>query len=282
MALAALCRCSARRCDFVRGQVVVKFAKRARAPQERSSARSARLISAGLDDSAASAGSRSQRSAGGVAYGGFVGSKHRAAVRYAEPNYIYRASATPNDPRFARVWGLNNTGSDRRHASTPTSTAPEGWDGLGLSCVPRDRRRQGRHRRHRHPAEPSGPDRQDRRLRRRQHFGTEPGRDHRRRRSRRSSTASATTTTVTARTWPARSPQAANNGAGVAGVAFNSPLTICKGLSCERLGDPGDDRQLHRLDQPAGREDDLDVARRPRGSGRCRPRSPTRPTTDRC
>jgi len=26
------------------------------------------------------------------------------AVQYAEPNYIYRASATPNDQRFGELW----------------------------------------------------------------------------------------------------------------------------------------------------------------------------------
>lgn len=31
-------------------------------------------------------------------------------VEYAEPNYIYRTTATPNDPRFGELWGLNNTG----------------------------------------------------------------------------------------------------------------------------------------------------------------------------
>src|SRR5712691_6397708 len=31
-------------------------------------------------------------------------------VAYAEPNYIVRAIATPNDPQFANLWGLLNTG----------------------------------------------------------------------------------------------------------------------------------------------------------------------------
>jgi subtilisin family serine protease len=32
------------------------------------------------------------------------------AVLYAEPNWIVRHQASPNDPRFADLWGLNNTG----------------------------------------------------------------------------------------------------------------------------------------------------------------------------
>lgn len=30
-------------------------------------------------------------------------------VEYAQPNYIYHATAIPNDPRFAQEWGLKNT-----------------------------------------------------------------------------------------------------------------------------------------------------------------------------
>ena len=28
-------------------------------------------------------------------------------IAYAEPNYLYRLSATPDDPRFAEMWGLD-------------------------------------------------------------------------------------------------------------------------------------------------------------------------------
>jgi subtilisin family serine protease len=43
-------------------------------------------------------------------------------VLYAEPNWIYRASATvPNDPRFAELWGLNQ-------AADKDIDAPEAWD----------------------------------------------------------------------------------------------------------------------------------------------------------
>jgi subtilisin family serine protease len=31
-------------------------------------------------------------------------------VQYAEPNYVVRATATPNDTRFGELWGMNNTG----------------------------------------------------------------------------------------------------------------------------------------------------------------------------
>jgi subtilisin family serine protease len=43
------------------------------------------------------------------------------AVVYAEPNYIYTASRTPNDPRFAELWGL-------QAAADADIDAPEAWD----------------------------------------------------------------------------------------------------------------------------------------------------------
>ncbi|HZE29759.1 MAG TPA: hypothetical protein VE055_06635, partial [Gaiellaceae bacterium] len=32
--------------------------------------------------------------------------KTNPAVAYAEPNWIYHAAATPNDPRYSQLWGL--------------------------------------------------------------------------------------------------------------------------------------------------------------------------------
>ncbi len=47
-----------------------------------------------------------------------------AAVEYAETNKILTAAATPNDPLFGDQWGLATLG------------APRGWDGAGLSAFP--------------------------------------------------------------------------------------------------------------------------------------------------
>jgi subtilisin family serine protease len=33
-------------------------------------------------------------------------------VIYAEPNFLYRALTTPNDPKFSQLWGLQNTGQN--------------------------------------------------------------------------------------------------------------------------------------------------------------------------
>src|SRR3954466_5248712 len=56
-------------------------------------------------------------------------------VRYAEVNKILRTSAIPNDPRFGELYGLNNTGQT---GGTPDADidAPEGWDAAGLGAFP--------------------------------------------------------------------------------------------------------------------------------------------------
>ncbi|MEO8698170.1 MAG: S8 family serine peptidase, partial [Acidimicrobiales bacterium] len=52
-------------------------------------------------------------------------------VRFAEPNYIYKTSATPNDPRTGDLWGLNNTGQTVNGTAGTADAdidAPEAWD----------------------------------------------------------------------------------------------------------------------------------------------------------
>ena len=57
------------------------------------------------------------------------------AVLYAEPNYIARASAFPNDPRFGELYGLHNIGQSGG-SSDADIDAPEGWDAAGLGTFP--------------------------------------------------------------------------------------------------------------------------------------------------
>jgi subtilisin family serine protease len=45
----------------------------------------------------------------------------RPEVLYAEPNFIYQAALTPNDPRYGELWGLNQP-------SDADIDAPEAWD----------------------------------------------------------------------------------------------------------------------------------------------------------
>jgi subtilisin family serine protease len=48
-------------------------------------------------------------------------------VEYAEPNYIYYALNTPNDPSFDELWGLENTGQSGGLAGADIS-AVQAWD----------------------------------------------------------------------------------------------------------------------------------------------------------
>jgi thermitase len=58
-----------------------------------------------------------------------------ALVRYAEPNYVLRTQATPNDPLFSQLYGLHNTGQTGG-TSDADIDAPEGWDAAGLGAFP--------------------------------------------------------------------------------------------------------------------------------------------------
>jgi thermitase len=58
-----------------------------------------------------------------------------SSVLYAEPNYILRATATPNDARFGDLYGLNNSGQAGGRADADID-APEGWGLAGLGAFP--------------------------------------------------------------------------------------------------------------------------------------------------
>jgi thermitase len=58
-----------------------------------------------------------------------------ALVDYAEPNFILKATATPNDPLYPQLYGLNNTGQTGGRADADID-APEGWDAAGLGGFP--------------------------------------------------------------------------------------------------------------------------------------------------
>ena len=53
------------------------------------------------------------------------------SVDFAEPNYIYTAQASPNDPSYGQLWGLNNTGQlvdGTVGLADADIDAPEAWD----------------------------------------------------------------------------------------------------------------------------------------------------------
>lgn len=56
-------------------------------------------------------------------------------VSYAEPNFILRTQAVPNDPLFPDLYGLHNTGQTGGAADADID-APEGWDAAGIGAFP--------------------------------------------------------------------------------------------------------------------------------------------------
>jgi subtilisin family serine protease len=57
--------------------------------------------------------------------------EQRSDVIYAEPNYIYEASAVPNDPLFSDLWGMHNTGQSVNGTNGTADAdidAVEAWD----------------------------------------------------------------------------------------------------------------------------------------------------------
>lgn len=58
-----------------------------------------------------------------------------AHVTYAEPNFILRAQAIPDDARFGDLYGLHNTGQTGGSADSDID-APEGWDLAGMGGFP--------------------------------------------------------------------------------------------------------------------------------------------------
>jgi thermitase len=72
---------------------------------------------------------------GGDARAAAVRVRRSPLVAYAEPNRILHASAIPNDPLFGELYGLNNTGQTGGTADADID-APEGWDAAGLGTFP--------------------------------------------------------------------------------------------------------------------------------------------------
>jgi thermitase len=146
-----------------------------------------------------------------------------AAVEYAEPNVELRALAIPNDAQFSQLYGLNNTGQTGGLADADID-APEGWDAGGLGSFPAtggvkvgivDTGIDANHQDLSGKLVDCG--------RASTLFGTVSNgncaddNDH----------GTHVSGTIAAK---------ANNGVGVAGVAFNSPLSMCKALNAVGSG----------------------------------------------
>jgi thermitase len=114
--------------EYARNSVIVKYANGA-SPTQRSLVESAAGVLKTLGN-VAGVGAKIVRVTGDPVK---VAAKlnRSSDVLYAEPNYIYRATVIPNDPRFGEQYGLDNpTGAD--------IDAPEGWGttALGAGAFP--------------------------------------------------------------------------------------------------------------------------------------------------
>ena len=123
---------SAAGAEYVPGEVVVKYTDDATAAQKANVADAAGIVE--KITGVRGVGARLVSVTGGV-QAAIARLESSAAVEYADPNYIYRASAIPNDPLFPQMYGLNNTGQTGGTADADID-APEGWDSGGLSGFP--------------------------------------------------------------------------------------------------------------------------------------------------
>jgi thermitase len=112
--------------------VIVKYAERAPAAKRSLAARTAGVLA--TVGRIAGVGAQLVRVTGDPAK---VAARlnRSAAVDFAEPNFILRARAIPDDPRFAQQYALHNTGQS---GGVPDADidAPEGWDAAGLGAFP--------------------------------------------------------------------------------------------------------------------------------------------------
>ncbi|HEX2128587.1 MAG TPA: S8 family serine peptidase [Solirubrobacterales bacterium] len=118
--------------DYVPGEVVVKYEDDATAAQKSAAQRLGGVVE--RITGVRGVGAKLVSVAGGV-QAAVARLESSAAVEYAEPNYIYRAQATPNDPLFPQMYGLHNTGQTGGTEDADID-APEGWDSGGLGTFP--------------------------------------------------------------------------------------------------------------------------------------------------
>jgi thermitase len=112
--------------SYVPHQVIVKYA-----PGSSDAARGAAASAAGLVarvGSVAGVGAQVIRVAGDPKAASAVLGRS-PAVLYAEPDYVMTATAIPNDPLFSQLYGINNP-------NDADLDGPEGWDLAGLGAFP--------------------------------------------------------------------------------------------------------------------------------------------------
>lgn len=117
---------------YAPGQVLVKFTEGTTTSQQLALLRSAGAT--GLGNTLEGLGIRVAPTAADPAVVAARLDRLRA-VEFAEVDRVLRASAIPNDTRFGELYGLHNTGQSGGTVDADID-APEGWDASGLSTFP--------------------------------------------------------------------------------------------------------------------------------------------------
>jgi subtilisin family serine protease len=118
---------------YVPGEVLVKFTPgvTARARAESFASRKHALIA----ELAEPGWAQVRVEAGQTVADALAAYRSDPGVEYAQPNYVYQASAVPNDPMYGQIWGLKNTAQTITNASTqpPGSAVPYAINNPGTS-----------------------------------------------------------------------------------------------------------------------------------------------------
>jgi thermitase len=118
--------------EYVPNQVIVKYADGASAAARAAAEKAAGVT--GKVGTVAVNGASVLRVAGD-AKAAATALDRLPAVAYAEPNLILKALAQPNDPRFSELYGINNVGQLGGRPDADLD-GPEGWDLAGLAAFP--------------------------------------------------------------------------------------------------------------------------------------------------
>jgi subtilisin family serine protease len=119
--------------EVVPGEVVVRFA-----PDASATARTTALDTVDANDSSATRLPETrlvQLDEDADVHAAAQDLKARPDVVWAEPNYVVRPSRVPNDPDFAKLWGLDNTGQTVEQSTGSGSIAQAGIAGFDTNVL---------------------------------------------------------------------------------------------------------------------------------------------------
>lgn len=112
--------------DSIAGEFIIKYKAASNSPSRQARIRSNLGVSSKSDLPLIDAQLVTATRSGGIDHEYVKNLLASGLVEYVEPNYIYRALATPNDSRYSQLWGMHNTGQTGGTADIDID-APEAW-----------------------------------------------------------------------------------------------------------------------------------------------------------